>query len=52
MARERLIIKYTMVRWKRITWIRESTRLPDVVERMVQLKWTWTGHIARREKKG
>ena len=34
---------------KRITWIRNQTKVFDIIERIKQLKWKWAGHIARRE---
>ena len=36
---------------KRITWIRNQTKVFDIIERIKQLKWKWSGHIARREDK-
>src|ERR1700744_4222155 len=28
-------------------WIRQQTKVVDVMERMASLKWNWAGHIAR-----
>ena len=28
-------------------WIRQQTRVTDVMERIALLKWNWAGHIAR-----
>lgn len=27
-----------------MTWIKQQTKLVDAVERIVKLKWRWTGH--------
>jgi hypothetical protein len=29
-------------------WIRQQTKVVDVMERIASLKWSWAGHIARR----
>ena len=29
-------------------WIRQQTKVTDVMERIATLKWSWAGHIARR----
>ena len=33
---------------KRIEWIRQKTKVIDVIQRVKLLKWQWAGHLARR----
>ena len=29
-------------------WIREETKVPDIMEIICKLKWNWAGFLARR----
>ena len=33
---------------KRATWIREQTKVEDILTTVKKKKWTWAGHIMRR----
>ena len=45
---ERCMLDITRRDRKRITWIRNYTKL-YIMERIKRLKWKWAGHIARRQ---
>ncbi|KAL3271590.1 hypothetical protein HHI36_022065 [Cryptolaemus montrouzieri] len=47
-AHERIILNIKLSDRIRNTWIREQTKLTDVMERAAQLKWSLAGHVARR----
>ena len=45
---ERCMLGFTRRNRKRNTWIREQTKVTDVICRVKKLKWNWVGHLARR----
>ena len=45
---ERAMLGITRRDRKRIGWIREQTKVTDIIHRIKSLKWQWAGHIARR----
>ena len=45
---ERCMLGFTRRDRKRNTWIREQTKVTDVICRVKKLKWNWVGHLARR----
>ena len=45
---ERSMLGITRRDRKRIDWIRQKTKVSDIVERIKSLKWSWAGHVARR----
>lgn len=47
-AHERLILGIRLADRRRNTWIREQTKLDDIIERAAESKWRWAGHVARR----
>ena len=49
-AHERIMLKIT---WRDLTaqWIREKTKVRDIMETLSKLKWNWAGHMARRKDK-
>ena len=48
-AHERIMLNVTWKDHKTATWLREQTKLRDIVETVKQLKWNWAGHLARIE---
>ena len=46
---ERSMLGITLRDRKRSTWIREQTKVTDIIEVIKEQKWRWAGHIARRE---
>jgi len=32
---------------KGLTWIREKTKVKDIIQVVKQLKWRWAGHVAK-----
>ena len=46
-AHERIILNVTWKDHETAAWLREQTKLRDVVETAKQLKWNWAGHLAR-----
>ena len=30
-------------------WVREKTKITDVIEQVKRRKWTWAGHVSRNE---
>ena len=46
---ERAMLGITLRERKRTTWIREQTKVRDIIEIIKEQKWRWAGHIARRE---
>ena len=34
---------------KRATWIREQTKVDDILSTIKKKKWTWAGHVMRRD---
>lgn len=46
-AMERVMIGVTLRDRKRNEWIRQRTKVVDIVERVTSLKWNFAGHIVR-----
>lgn len=46
---ERVMLGITLRDRMTNVWIRQQTKLTDVMERVSSLKWNWAGHIARME---
>ncbi|XP_063824649.1 uncharacterized protein LOC135074302 [Ostrinia nubilalis] len=46
-AMERQMLGVSLQDHKTNEWIREKTRISDVVEEIESRKWRWAGHIAR-----
>ena len=46
-AMERAMLGITLTDRRRETWIREKTKIKDIIQVIKQLKWKWTGYIAR-----
>ena len=46
-AMERSMLGITLRDKKTNEWIRQQTRVVDVMTRIASLKWNWAGHIAR-----
>lgn len=47
-AMERSMLGITLRDRMTNQWIRQQTRVVDVMKRIATLKWSWAGHIARR----
>jgi hypothetical protein len=47
-AMERSMLGVTLRDRMTNQWIRQQTKVVDVMERTASLKWSWAGHIARR----
>ena len=45
---ERRMLGITMRDRKTNEWIREKTKVQDILKRIMLGKWTWAGHVARR----
>ena len=48
-AMERSMLKIRLQDRIRNEEIRKTTKIKDVVEKIKELKWSWAGHLARRE---
>jgi len=48
-AHERIMLGITWKDRKTAKWIRENTKVDDIVETIKSLKWNWAGHVYRRE---
>lgn len=46
-AIERRILGISLRDHKTNTWIREKTKVFDIIKRIGSLKWQWAGHVAR-----
>ena len=46
-AHERIMLGFKLKDRKRASWIREQTKLEDVVKTTKSLKWNWAGHVQR-----
>ena len=46
---ERLMLGFTKKDRKRNNWIRNKTKIEDIVELIRRAKWMWAGHIGRME---
>ena len=47
-AMERSLLKITRRDRKKNEWIRQQTGVKDVLESAARLKWSWAGHVARK----
>lgn len=47
-AHERRMLGIKLSDRKTNEWIREQTKITEVMERAAELKWRWAGHVARR----
>ena len=47
-AMERSMLGITLRDKMTNQWIRQQTKVVDIMERIASLKWNWAGHIARR----
>ena len=43
------MLRITIRDRKNSAWIREQTKIKDIIQFTRQQKWRWAGHIARRE---
>jgi hypothetical protein len=48
-AMERKMLGVSLRDRKTNEWLRQQTKLRDVTEKIVSQKWSWAGHIARRD---
>ena len=48
-AMERRTIVVTLRDKKRADWVREQTRVNDILVEIKKKKWAWAGHVMRRE---
>ena len=48
-AMERKMIGVTLRDKKRAEWIREQTRVKDILVEIKKKKWMWAGHVMRRQ---
>ena len=46
-AMERSMMKLTLRNKKRASWIRQNTKVDDIIESIKIQKWRWAGHVAR-----
>ena len=44
---ERSMMKLTLRNKKRASWIRQNTKVDDIIEVIKKQKWRWAGHVAR-----
>ena len=47
-AHERIMLNITWRDRKTTQWIREKTKVRDIMETTSKLKWNWAAHVARR----
>ena len=47
-AHESIMLNITWRDQKTADWIREQTKLRDILETISKAKWTWAGHLTRR----
>ena len=47
-AHERIMLNIAWRDHKTAEWIREQTKLRDILETISKAKWTWAGHLTRR----
>ena len=45
---ERIMLGISLRDRKRVTWIRERTKVEDIVGNIKRKKWAWAGHVMRR----
>jgi len=48
-AHERIMLNITWRDHKTANWIREQTKIRDILKVISKAKWTWAGHVARRD---
>ena len=48
-AQERSMMGLRLQDCKEASWIREQTKVRDILETVHQMKWNWAGHIHRRD---
>ena len=48
-AMERIMMGISLRDRKRATWIREQTKVEDIMSTIKKKKWTWAGHVMRRD---
>ena len=46
---ERSILGISLIDKKTNKWIRDQTRVKDVIETVKRIKWRWAGHVARMQ---
>ena len=46
---ERSMMKLTLRDKKRASWIRQNTKVDDIIEVIKKQKWRWAGHVARMQ---
>lgn len=47
-AMEKYMLGITRHNRKTYTWIREKTKVYDIIKKVKELKWKWPSHIARK----
>ena len=47
-AHERIMLNIAWPDRKTAQWIREKTKVRDIMETISKLKWNWAGRVARR----
>ena len=45
---ERNMFNITYKDWKTNKWVRDQTKVMDIMEIIKNRKWTWEGHVSRR----
>ena len=48
-AMERIMLGVSLRDRKRATWIRDQTRVDDIIMCIKKKKWQWAGHVCRRQ---
>ena len=48
-SHERSMMGLKLQDCKEASWIREQTKVQDILKTVHQMKWNWTGHIHRRD---
>lgn len=48
-AVERKLVGVTLRDRKRNQWLRQQSKVTDVIKHVAKLKWQWAGHIARKQ---
>ena len=46
-AHERIMLGITWRDRKTAEWVRQKTKVKDILETIRKLKWNWAGHVAR-----
>ena len=49
-AHERIMLNITWPDHKTAEWIREQTKLRDILETISKAKWTWAGHLTKKNR--